>query len=175
MQTKKSIQILFCLVVSIITSTVHSFAQSHLEDKSHHENDSHDKNHLALFIGASSNLKHPHTAFTMGLDYEYRFAEKFGTGLFAEYVFEDHAEILLGIPLVWHPVHNFKILAAPLFAFTMLEVIPDGTELHFELGLRAGAGYDFHIKNKSIGPMVNLDFIDGNTVLVYGLNFGYGF
>jgi hypothetical protein len=171
----KSTQLLFGFAVFILTNPVFSIAQVHQGDSDHESNHHHDKNHLALFLGASSNLEHSHTAFTLGLDYEYRFAEKFGTGLLAEYIFEDQAEVLLGVPIVWHPVQNLKIMAAPLVAFSILKVIPDGTQLHLELGLRLGTAYDFHFKNNSIGPAINLDFIDGNTVLVYGLNFGVGF
>lgn len=175
MLIKKIIQITICILVFIILNNSYSFAQEHHEDSHHNSNNHNHKNHLALFAGATSNLEHSHTAFTLGIDYEYRFSEKLGAGLLAEYIFEDHTEILLGVSIVWHPVSNLKILAAPLVALTVLDLIPDGTKLHSEFGFRAGAGYDFHIKNHSIGPTVNLDFIDGNTALVYGLNFGFGF
>ena len=40
---------------------------------------------------------------------------------------------------------------------------------------RAGAAYEFEIKRFSIAPEFNLDFVDGETVKVYGVTFGYGF
>ncbi len=40
---------------------------------------------------------------------------------------------------------------------------------------RAGVGYEFEIDRWSISPVFNVDFVDGEQVLVYGLSFGYGF
>ncbi len=40
---------------------------------------------------------------------------------------------------------------------------------------RAGVGYEFEIDRWSISPEFNVDFVDGEQVLVYGLSFGYGF
>ena len=67
---------------------------------------------------------------------------------------------------IWvHPDGGFKFLLAP------------GLETHSghtEFLVRAGAYYDFRVKSL-ISPTVNVDFVDGEEILVYGLTFGRGF
>jgi len=44
-----------------------------------------------------------------------------------------------------------------------------------EFLIRAGVMYDFEVGRFTIAPAFNIDFVDDEEVLVYGLNIGRGF
>ena len=46
---------------------------------------------------------------------------------------------------------------------------------HGEGMVRVGVGYDIPVGRMFITPTVNVDFVDSEEVLVYGLAFGFGF
>lgn len=180
------------LIISLILSTTNLLVAQ--EDHKHHSNDKHHekhghghhfhKHHVALFMGASTNFGHDATLATIGIDYEYRFVEKIGAGAVCEYLFDDKTEeIVAGICLVYHPIDNFKILAGPLYQNASHKAddsheghgADHGSSSSENFGLRVGAGYDFHLGKLSITPTINSDFIDGATILVYGLGLGLGF
>ena len=41
--------------------------------------------------------------------------------------------------------------------------------------IRIGATYDFEVRDFTIAPVLNLDFVDGEGIWVYGVNIGKGF
>ena len=48
-----------------------------------------------------------------------------------------------------------------------------GTDNHFLF--RLGAGYDIDLRNISLTPTVNLDFVEGEESLVFEISLGKGF
>ena len=147
---------------------------------SHHEEHHVHKHHFGVFSGMASNLDGKHSDFALGVDYEHRLPfshNRFGVGLFGEYVSADHSETILGAGLLFHPGKGFKFMAAPSAVFA--EEAGHGevaeTETTKTFLFRVGVGKDFHVSQFSITPTLNLDFVDGHKVLVYGLTFGKGF
>lgn len=153
----------------------------HNEDHGHHVY----KNHLALFIGGTSNFDHDVNLFSLGVDYERRLPiwhEKIGVG----YVFEfstdgDINEIVTGVPVTLHPVGGLKLVVAPLAMFAKggHGDSNEGDSGHHDdwssdFAFRTAVGYDFHINSVSIGPLVAFDFAESMN-FVYGLNLGLGF
>lgn len=154
-------------------------------------------NHVALFSGATTNFAHDATDFTLGLDYERRLPwadGMFGVGLFAESIFAEHSEYLFGLPLFAHPYEGLKIYAAP--AVIIAEVPADAhggghsfdkfkrdfplasddeTNSETKFVVRVGLGYDFHVNRISLGPLFEVDYMDGDWAGIYGLSFGFGF
>lgn len=102
-------------------------------------------------------------AFTLGLDYEYRLNRYWGVGALVDYAGKDYRSWVAGVPLVLHPGGEWKLYAAP------------GLEDGEEFLVRAGVMYDFEVGRFSIAPALNVDFVDGEEVLVYGVNIGKGF
>ena len=145
-----------------------SISESHAVHQEHHSY----QNHLAVFTGATTNFDHESTDFTLGVDYEYRLSEVFGIGLFGEMIFADHEETLVGVPFFFHIKNSpLKIVLAPGIA-----ILEDHHgDKYEEFLLRGGIGYDIHLDAFSITPTVNVDVIDGNTSLAYGIAFGIGF
>jgi hypothetical protein len=75
---------------------------------------------------------------------------------------------LLGcaVPLFIHPYKDWIFILAPGF---------DYRQDRHDFLFRAGVAYEFEIDRWSISPLFNVDFVDGEQVLVYGVSFGYGF
>lgn len=179
------------IIAIILLSPIISIADENNDDHHVHHN------HLAVFSGLTSNLEYKHTDLSIGLDYEYRLPvwhNLFGVGLFGEVVFAEHTEYLIGLPIFLHPAGGFKFWAAP--GMMIYEpIVHEDPELHKiksiktdnimasdessgtkqKLLIRAGGGYDFHIKNFSITPAFSADIIDGHVYLIYGIYFGVGF
>ena len=94
------------------------YAQHHNENSNQEAHDHLSKHHIALFNGVTTNLDHNSTAYTLGLDYEYRFSQLLGIGLLGEYIFSEPKEILGGISMFVHPFKGAKIVAAPMLLFS---------------------------------------------------------
>jgi carbohydrate-selective porin OprB len=104
--------------------------------------------------------------FTVGAEYEYRLSKLLGIGGFAEYAGGDFDSLVLGVPVTFHPLAGWAFQLAPGVEFN------SGTELLF----RIGAGYEFEISPQwSLVPKLSVDFVDGDSVFVYGLRGAYKF
>ena len=171
----------FIIITLVIMYNFQLFAgnkDAEIESHGHHNH------HAASFIGFTSNPDAGHTDFTFGLDYEYRLPflhQQFGVGAVAEIVFAEHKETIVAASLYYHPFGDLKFNLSAGYVFTDVEhVDPDHhdshiteTEKHFLT--RIGTAYDFHVSGFSFGPAFNLDFIEGHTVMVFGVSFGKGF
>lgn len=162
-------------LITFSTSGVYSQLDPHHEhDKEHHDDHQKHHNHLALFVGATTNFDHETTGFSIGVDYEYRLKAMhnlLGIGFIGEYVSSGSGEIIAGIPLFIHAAEKLKFMVAP--------IIVSAEDLHTHenetsFGVRLGAGSNFHVGKISMGPVINLD-LGKTTALVYGVAIGFGF
>ncbi|MCK4922553.1 MAG: hypothetical protein KAS71_15980 [Bacteroidales bacterium] len=171
---------LFCFVFSNTVFSQHE-EEHHAVSDDHHE-DSHSgghahKNHMAVFTGATNNITHHSTGFTIGIDYEYRISNLIGLGLGGEYISIGSGEILGSIPIFIHPMNNMKIVTAPLVIFAEEhhdDEHHESTGKEASFAFRIGGGYDFHLGKVVFGPTVNFD-IGSSKALVFGLSIGFGF
>jgi len=167
--------ILYTVLVSIVLSISSSAQANEAEGHDHDDGHRDSQHHAAVFAGlTTSNIDtdHSHTDFTAGIDYEYRLSflsGLLGIGAFAEAVFAEHTEYLLGVPIALHPIGGLKALIAPGIAIAEVEEV----EAHFLL--RFGVAYGLHFGIFSITPTVNLDLIEEHLCLVYGVALGVGF
>jgi len=119
---------------------------------------------LELFVG---NSREDHKdGVSAGLAYEYRLNQIIGIGGLVEYAGGDFEEWIGAIPIFVHPYQGLRFLLAPGVVFEEHETI---------FLFRTGLAYEFEIERLSITPEFNIDFVDGEEVLVYGVSFGYGF
>lgn len=101
------------------------------------------RHHVGVFVGGATRFQAPEeeeeeTGLAVGLEYEYRFAKHWGTGLLLEGVTTDHArDGILVVPLNFHPWEWLKLSAAP-----GVEFIDGGGE---EFVVRLGAAYEFEL------------------------------
>jgi hypothetical protein len=107
-------------------------------------------------------------AFAYGIEYEYRFTEKFGIGAFFESAEGDFDLFTYGIPFFYHPIDPVKLFLAGAYETKAFE--------HEYFLIRLGAGYDIHHGNFSFGPLGWYDFVETGKYLGFiGLGVGYGF
>lgn len=149
----------------------------------HGEHEFH-RHHLSVFLGVTDGEVEKHAgagveseggsvtvedqrAFTVGLDYEYRLNRRWGVGALIDWAGKDFRSWVFGVPLVLHPKGGWKLLLAP--------GVEDSEEEDSEFLIRAGVMYDFEVGGYSIAPALNVDLVDGEEVLVYGVNIGRGF
>ncbi|UCG67222.1 MAG: hypothetical protein JSW12_09655 [Deltaproteobacteria bacterium] len=120
---------------------------------------------MELFVGDTH--EHGEDGFTVGLTYEYRLNELFGIGGFAEYTGGHFDKWSAGVPLFMRPYGEFRFAFAPGF-----EHNHDEEEFLF----RAGVAYEFKLSDPWVlVPELNVDFVDGEEVYVFGLAIGFGY
>lgn len=127
-----------------------------------------------IFLGATSGVGE--TDYTVGLEYEYRATRMFGIGVAAEHTPERHSgdgtSVVLGA-LHIHPAGGLRLTAG-----YGLEDVHDAarkikagkTPTKNEDLFRLGAAYDFHVGDFGVAPSVNVDFVGGHEVIVFGIS-----
>ena len=153
-----------------------------LSNQSPTEKDHLDNNHIALFVGATSQVEQKGTHFSLGLDYLRVLSEsrQWAAGGFAEVIFTKHPEWLFGALLFYQPAGTFWIRTGPGIEFlTHEETDPECncvyTTSQTEILYRIGVGYSFHTKDFVFAPSVDIDFVRSTTAIVWGLNIGKSF
>ena len=122
-------------------------------------------NHLAVFAGFTGEARRERS-FTLGADYERRISESFGLGALLERASGDRDFWIAAIPFSWHHGH-WKFSVAPGI---------EHEEGHDDHGLvRLSAGYGFKKNNLEIAPLIAVDFVAGDPVLLMGVTIGLGF
>ncbi|MBL9173963.1 MAG: hypothetical protein JNL10_10555 [Verrucomicrobiales bacterium] len=129
--------------------------------------------HVGIFAGGATRFTseeegETETGVALGMEYEYRFARHWGTGLLAEGILSAHPrDAILVVPLNWHPWEWLKLSAAP-----GVEFVTDGPE---QFVMRLGAAYEFELGAFNIAPEVSVDLSRNAQTLVYGLSVGRRF
>ena len=119
---------------------------------------------LSLFAGITDDRGD--NVFSMGLDYEYHLSELIGVGGLLDVAGGDVRSFVVGVPVFVHPVGGLLLLAAP-----GVEHQNDGSN---EFLIRIGVGWEFEVGERFVlTPILNVDFVDGDKVYVYGVAFGY--
>lgn len=114
---------------------------------------------LGVFIGDTTEDRRE--GGTLGLEYEYRLAQRYGVGLTVEHVFGDFDTNVFVIPVAWHQ-NAWKLYAGP-----GLERSDEGSELL----LRLGVEYGFEVGELEVSPQLDVDFVDGEQLFVFGVVF----
>lgn len=167
-------------VMCIMLHNTSLYAQHHDEHAKQVSHDHHSKHHVAIFNGATTVSSHEITAYTIGVDYEYRISNLLGMGVIGELINTESNEFVTGISVIAHPIKGLKFVAAPLIVYC----VPHQTDEHHvdthhiereaNLFFRIGAGYDFHLGKFSVGPSINYDFGKAQAIS-YGISLGIGF
>ena len=119
------------------------------------------KSDISLFLGATSGSED--TAFTIGVDYQYRISNVFGVGAILDHASGDIKSTLVAPALFLH-VKNLSFTVAPGAEFSDDETT---------MVLRVVAEYEFELSRFSISPAIFYDTErGGDPALVYGLSFG---
>jgi hypothetical protein len=127
--------------------------------------------HVGFFVGGSTrfaNEEDTETGLTLGMEYEFRFARAWGTGILAEGVVTSHGrDAILLVPLNWHPWEWLKLSAAP-----GVEFVTEGPE---EFVMRLAVAYEFEFGRFNVAPEIAVDLTRESQTLVYGISVGRRF
>lgn len=135
--------------------TAEESAETHHSEHSFHE----PFHTVGVFVGDTSEDRRSESGVTLGLEYEYRATERYGIGLTAERVAGDFDTDVFVLPVAVH--HGpWKFYAGPGF-----ETGPEGDE-----GLlRVGIEYGFRLGKYELSPQIDLDFVEGDRLFIFGL------
>ncbi|WP_230279951.1 hypothetical protein [Croceicoccus sp. Ery15] len=123
--------------------------------------------HLSLVIGGTHVDQADETAFTLGVDYEYRISELLGVGFVAEHAFGELDSTTLIAAADIHLFEGLAVQVGPGVEFA------EGEE--FLMG-RLGAVYEFELGNgMTLSPQLHYDFSEGEDAVVFGAAIGRAF
>ncbi len=130
-----------------------------------------EKHHFpGVFLGATTIASK--TDFSWGLEYEYKFADRWGVGA----VYEETNNALDGIgievklaSLYFHPINHMRLG----LGFGE-EKVKGGFNIEEDL-VRVSASWEVPVSSFEIAPTLAYDFVDGNTSVVIGAAFIYPF
>lgn len=170
---RKLFRSLIVLVFALSFSAAHAQAGGQIE---HHESSSdepsdehtgghgHHKNFITAFAGIT-HAGRRENGLALGLGYDRMLTDKFSIGVIAEHTFGDADFTVYAVPLAYR-VDRWK--------FVLAGGVEDG-EHGTESLLRLATEYAYKVGNLEISPQVALDFVDNETVWVFGVVFGRGF
>lgn len=151
-------------VVFTLAATAPALAESEDHAQAHHEHEYH-ANSLFGFFGIAGEDRRD-AAPTVAIEYERRFNERWGLAVGAEHAFGDLDFTVFTVPIVFH--------SGP-WAFYGGPGLEKATGHDDEFVFRVGMSYEFEVGSTIFAPKFNVDFVDGDAVLVGGLAIGFGF
>lgn len=148
------------LIASLLSLPV--FSQMENEESEHsgsgHAHPGFPHHTLGVFVGDTTEERRDQ-ALTLGLEYEYRASEGFGFGLIAEHVGGDFDTNVVVLPVAMHR-GPWKLYAGP-----GIEDSEEGSEPL----LRVGVEYGFRVGAYEISPQIDIDFVDDERLLIFGV------
>ena len=120
-------------------------------------------NSIELFLGGT--IDDNDIDASIGIGYERRLSQQFGIGGLVEAT-AGRRDWVLVVPVFWHPVDPWRFLLGPGV---------DDSDGDNELMMRLGASYEIEFDGWSLSPELNLDFVDGDVLVVLGASFGWKF
>lgn len=119
---------------------------------------------VGVFLGDT--LDDGSHGFTLGLDYEYRLNRWVGLGGMMDFVFSSDRDYVVGVPVLLHATRRLTFeLAAGLE-----RARGDSNAL-----VRLGVMYGIPLGAVELVPSFALDFVDSDTVYVFGAAFAWKF
>ena len=142
------------------------------------------KHEVAIFVGATDESGHD-SEFTWGLDYRLRLAGRWAVGALYDYAGGGLRNTVLAASATYWPLSGrLQLLVAPGVELhegrgsgehSKSGLAEEPNEDSTEFLVRVGVAYDIHLdENFGLVPQVNLDFVAGEKVWVYGISGTYG-
>jgi hypothetical protein len=140
------------------------------------EGEEHPRNHAAAFIGATTSTERDETDFTLGGDYLRHLGGRWSIGAFAEAIFADHTNWILGPQIRWHVRGGFWLAAEPAVELAVEEAEEEHEpEREARAIFRIGTGYEFELGRWSVEPNLSVDVSKEKPSWVWGISIGTGF
>ena len=163
-----------CLVTLVASSAVAEDSEQVSGEARSASGGEHGRNHVAAILGYAqkSGSKDGPTggkdAFVYGIEYQYRFHDRFSLGLFYEQSSGNFDAESFGIPASIFVTERFKVL----LAIGSERKLFDERD---EVFLRAGLSYDFEFDGIAVSPSAWIDFVNEKKIYFLGLTVGMGF
>jgi hypothetical protein len=169
-----------CAVVALAGATClpahgESAAEPRHDDQRDHE--AH-RNNVGVFVGITAGGEEEgggkeDATGTIGLEYERRLSRWLGIGVVAEFAGGQRRDHVGVIPLTLRASRRAKfVVGAGWESSSGSEVFGGETEPLFRLGFM----YEFEVvPGNHVSPGINVDFVDGETLVVVGATIGWGF
>lgn len=132
--------------------------------REHDEDTGQHRNVVALTAGITHEGRRDNEP-SVGIEYERRIGLRLGVGLLIEHTFADEDFTVFAMPIAVH-FDRLKLFAAPGI---------EDSEIGSEAMLRLGAEYAFEWGRYEIAPQLDIDFVDGEQVVVAGVAIGLPF
>lgn len=123
------------------------------------------RNWLAGFVGVTSEQRRD-KGVALGVEYARRFTQSFSVGALAERTLGELDFWVFAMPFGYH-AGPWKFYAGP-----GIESPDDGEN---EFLIRVGGEYTFEVNAWEIAPQLDIDFVDGDEALVFGVTVGKSF
>ncbi len=128
------------------------------------------RHHLSVLTGGTTIFESDETAYTLGVDYEYRVSELLGLGVVAEQAFGGIDSTTI---LAVADIHLWRGLALQIGPG--IEVIDEGLENETNFVARFGALYEIEFEGGyTLSPQIHYD-ASTEDALVFGLALGVAF
>ncbi len=159
-----SASVLTCALAAADTGTEPE-TEGHHAEAEHGHGHSYHTHTLGGFIGTAQEGRE--NAPAIGIEYEYRFNTRFGIGAVGEYTGDKADFWVLAVPFGFH-FGNLKTYIAPGI---------EKSDEHTEELIRLGAEYAIPVSDDGweIAPQINVDFVDGEEIWVFGVLIAKGF
>ena len=150
--------------ISLLVASLPAISTAAERGAEHDDSHADHKNVLAAFVGVTHEGRRENAA-SLGIEYERRLDERFGIGVVAERTFGSLDFWVFAVPLAYHS-GPWKVYVAPGI---------EDSDLGSEDLFRVGVEYGFEVGSWEIAPQLDVDFVDGEEVVVLGVTFGKGF
>ena len=164
MKKLDSVAVLTLLFVIVGAPPAFAQADEHESESDQEVTHNFHPNFLGLFVGLTGEGRNEN-GVTLGIEYERRLNKSFGIGVVAEHSFGDLDFWVYTVPFAYH-TGRWKFYLAP--------GVEDGAH-GGEFLVRLGGEYAYEVGAWEISPQLDVDFVDGDEVLVLGVTFGKAF
>jgi hypothetical protein len=136
------------------------------------------RNNVGVFVGITAGGEEEDggkedASGTIGIEYERRLTRILGIGVVAEFAGGERRDHVGVIPLTIRPGRRAKFVVGSGWERSSGSEIGDG---HTEPLARLGFMYEFEVvPGNHVSPGLNVDIVDGETLVVVGATIGWGF
>ena len=122
--------------------------------------------HVSVLPAMTVEASESASAFTLGVDYEYRASDFLGVGAVAEQAFEEIDSTTLLAVVDLHITPQFVIQTGP-----GIEIFDDTEEFAYRIGVL----YEWELEGRTLSPQVHYDLTSGEDAWVFALALGFCF
>ena len=169
-----------CAIVALTSATGLTAQEEPAEEPRHHsgrERETH-RNNVGVFVGITAGGEEDgggkeDATGTIGIEYERRLSRWLGIGVVAEFAGGQRRDHVVVLPLTISPGRRAKfVVGAGWERSSGSEVFGSESEPLVRLGFM----YEFEVvPGNHVSPGLNVDFVDGETLVIVGATIGWGF